>query len=72
MNSAYNTTGPRCPNHHVVLIDCSQGKGQCPESGVYFDYDEDTQEIKKKKVMRIINGEYQVVEVPQEEISSEK
>lgn len=46
MNDTKNTFGPRCPNHHVVLVktgDKSEGKkvGICPISGAHFTYDED-------------------------------
>ncbi len=44
-----------CPNHKVPLQSKSAGIGQCPESGVFFAYDEQKglRQIKTK----IVNGE---------------
>lgn len=67
--SAYNQPGPKCPNHKIALQNCKAGVGQCPESLCLFSYDEETMEITKKKVIKIINGEPREVEVPQEEIA---
>lgn len=45
-----NNTGPRCPNHTVLLVDVNwkDQTGICPESGCLFGFDADHAEKNKK------------------------
>lgn len=40
--------GPVCPNHLVALLDCHNGIGICPISGVQFTYQADEKQRKRK------------------------
>ena len=44
-----SSRGPKCPNHDVGLLECKNGIGICPISGVQFSYTAD--EAKTKRVL---------------------
>ncbi len=50
--------GPRCPNHHVTLVDLphpmvAKGTATCPISGCSFDYEI---ELDEEEMRQDVNG----------------